>query len=55
VLGRTDSLAWGFTNTGLDVQDVSSRRSTPTTRALSGARLAPFVTEPMAITVRAPA
>jgi penicillin G amidase len=54
LLGRTDTLAWGFTNTGPDVQDVFIEKINPNDAKLyltpDGWR--PFVTEPMAITVK---
>ena len=54
LLGRSDTLAWGFTNTGADVQDVFIEKVKPDDPKLyltpDGWR--PFVTEPMQITVR---
>ena len=54
LLGRTNTLAWGFTNTGPDVQDVFIEKINPDDPKLylapDGWR--PFVTEPMAITVK---
>jgi penicillin amidase len=54
LLGRSDTLAWGFTNTGPDVQDVFIERINPDDPKLyltpDGWR--PFATEPMAIAVR---
>ena len=54
VLGRSDTLAWGFTNTGPDVQDVFIEKINLDDPKLylapDGWR--PFVTEPMAIAVK---
>jgi len=54
VLGRSDTLAWGFTNTGPDVQDVFIEKVNPEDPKLyltpDGWR--PFVTEPMTIAVK---
>ena len=54
LLGRGDTLAWGFTNTGPDVQDVFIEKVNPDDAKLyltpDGWR--PFVTEPMAIMVK---
>ena len=54
VLGRSDTLAWGFTNTGPDVQDVFIEKINPEDPKLyltpDGWR--PFATEPMAIAVK---
>ncbi len=54
VLGRGDTVAWGFTNTGPDVQDIFIEKINPDDPKLyltpDGWR--PFATEPMAITVR---
>ena len=54
VLGRGDTVAWGFTNTGPDVQDIFIEKINPDDPELyltpDGWR--PFATEPMAITVR---
>ncbi len=33
VLGRTDTVAWGFTNTGPDVQDIFIEKINPDNRA----------------------
>jgi penicillin amidase len=54
VLGRTDTLAWGFTNTGADVQDLFVERINPDNpnEYLTPEGWRPFVKEPMAITVR---
>jgi penicillin G amidase len=54
VLGRTDTLAWGFTNTGPDVQDVFVEKLNPEDgrQYLTPDGWRPFVVEPMAITVR---
>jgi penicillin amidase len=54
VLGRTDTLAWGFTNTGSDVQDVFIEKVNPAdpTQYLTPDGWRPFQVEPMAITVK---
>lgn len=54
VLGRSDRVAWGFTNTGADVQDVFIEKVNPDNPgeylATDGWR--PFVVEDMAIAVK---
>jgi len=54
MLGRTDTLAWGFTNTGADVQDLFVEKLNPTDADLyltpEGWR--PLVREAMTIAVR---
>jgi penicillin G amidase len=54
VLGRGDTLAWGFTNTGPDVQDVFIEKINPDDPKLylapDGWR--PFTSEPMSIAVK---
>jgi penicillin amidase len=54
VLGRTDSLAWGFTNTGPDVQDLFIEKVNPAdpTQYLTPDGWRPFRVEPMAIAVK---
>ncbi len=54
VLGRTDRLAWGFTNTGPDVQDVFIEKVNPDdpTQYLTPDGWRPFHVEPMAIAVK---
>ena len=54
VLGRSDTLAWGFTNTGPDVQDVFIEKINPDDpkQYLTPDGWRPFVAEPMAITVK---
>ena len=54
VLGRSDTLAWGFTNTGPDVQDVFIEKINPDDpkQYLTPDGWRPFATEPMAITVK---
>jgi penicillin amidase len=54
VLGRTDAIGWGYTNTGADVQDVFIEKLNPDN---AGEYLTPegwraFVREPMAIAVK---
>jgi penicillin amidase len=54
VLGRTDTLAWGFTNTGPDVQDIFIEKINPDNPAqyLTPDGWRPFETAPMAIAVK---
>ena len=54
VLGRSDTLAWGFTNTGPDVQDLFIERINPDNpkEYLTPEGWRPFVVEPMAIAVK---
>ena len=54
VLGRGDTLAWGFTNTGPDVQDLFIEKINPDNpkEYLTPDGWRPFVTEPMAIAVK---
>ncbi len=54
VLGRTDALAWGFTNTGPDVQDIFIERVNPDNprEYLTPDGWRPFVTEEMKIAVK---
>jgi penicillin amidase len=54
LLGRSDTLAWGFTNTGPDVQDVFIEKINPADakQYLTPDGWRPFTVEPMAITVR---
>ncbi|MBO0742561.1 MAG: penicillin acylase family protein, partial [Hyphomicrobiaceae bacterium] len=54
LLGRSDTLAWGFTNTGPDVQDVFIEKINPNDpkQYLAPDGWRPFVIEPMAIAVR---
>ena len=54
VLGRSDTLAWGFTNTGPDVQDLFIERINPDNpkEYLTPEGWRPFVAEPMAIAVK---
>ena len=54
VLGRSDTLAWGFTNTGPDVQDLFIERINPDNpkEYLTPEGWRPFVIEPMAIAVK---
>jgi penicillin amidase len=54
VLGRTDTLAWGFTNTGADVQDVFIEKVNPDDpgQYLAPDGWRPFRVEPMAIAVK---
>jgi penicillin amidase len=54
VLGRGDSLAWGFTNTGADVQDLFIERINPDNprEYLTPEGWRPFAVEPMAIAVK---
>ena len=54
VLGRTDTLAWGFTNTGPDVQDIFIEKINPDNPAqyLTPEGWRPFETTPMAIVVK---
>ncbi len=54
VLGRGDSIAWGFTNTGADVQDVFIERINPDNprEYLTPDGWRPFAVEPMAIAVK---
>jgi len=53
VLGRGDSIAWGFTNTGPDVQDVFIEKINPGNphEYLTPDGWRPFVVEPMSIAV----
>lgn len=54
VLGRTDRIAWGFTNTGPDVQDLYIERIDPSdpTRYLTPTGPAPFETREEVIRIR---
>src|SRR5581483_9353799 len=54
LLGRSNTFAWGFTNTGPDVQDVFIEKVKPDdpTQYLTPDGWRPFVVEPMAIAVR---
>jgi penicillin amidase len=54
LLGRSDTLAWGFTNTGADVQDVFIEKINPDdpNQYLTPDGWRPLVIEPMAIAVR---
>jgi penicillin amidase len=54
VLGRGDHIAWGFTNTGADVEDVFIEKINPDNPSeyLTPEGWRPFVVEPMAIAVR---
>jgi penicillin amidase len=54
VLGRGDSLAWGFTNAGADVQDVFIEKINPDNPSeyLTPEGWRPLTIEPMAIAVR---
>ena len=54
VLGRSDTLAWGFTNTGPDVQDLFIERINPDNpkEYLTPEGWRQFVVEPMAIAVK---
>jgi penicillin G amidase len=54
VLGRSDSLAWGFTNTGTDVEDVFIEKINPDNprQYLAPEGWRTFSSEPMAITVK---
>jgi penicillin G amidase len=54
VLGRSDALAWGFTNAGADVQDLFVEKVNPTNPAeyLTPDGWRPFETGSMAITVK---
>jgi penicillin amidase len=54
VLGRTDRVAWGFTNTGPDVQDVFIEKVNPDNpkEYLTPDGWRPFEVEDMAITVK---
>ena len=54
VLGRSDTLAWGFTNTGPDVQDVFIEKINPDDpkQYLTPDGWRPLAIEPMAIAVR---
>jgi len=54
VLGRIDTLAWGFTNTGPDVQDLFIEKINPDDpkQYLTPDGWRPFVVEPMRIMVR---
>ena len=54
VLGRGDSLAWGFTNTGPDTQDLFVEKINPDNprEYLAPEGWRPFASEPMAIAVK---
>ena len=54
VLGRSDTLAWGFTNTGPDVQDLFVEKINPDNpkEYLTPDGWRPFGVEPMAIAVK---
>jgi penicillin amidase len=54
VLGRSDTLAWGFTNTGPDVQDLFVEKINPENpkEYMTPDGWRPFVVEPMAIAVK---
>jgi penicillin amidase len=54
VLGRTDTLAWGFTNTGPDVQDLFIEKINPDNpkEYLTPEGWRPFASDEMAITVK---
>jgi penicillin amidase len=54
VLGRTDALAWGYTNTGADVEDIFIEKLNPDNGAeyLTPEGWRTFVREPMAIVVK---
>ena len=54
VLGRSDTLAWGFTNTGPDVQDLFVEKINPDNpkEYLTPDGWRPFAVEPMAIAVK---
>jgi penicillin G amidase len=54
VLGRTDALAWGYTNTGADVEDIFIEKLNPDNGAeyLTPEGWRAFVREPMAIVVK---
>ena len=54
VLGRTDAIAWGYTNTGADVEDVFIEKLNPDNAAeyLTPEGWRAFVREPMAIAVK---
>jgi penicillin amidase len=54
VLGRTDAIAWGYTNTGADVQDVFIEKLNPDNAAeyLTPEGWRAFSREPMAIAVK---
>ncbi len=54
VLGRADSVAWGFTNTGADVQDLYVEKINPDNprEYLTPQGWQPFESEPMAIAVK---
>jgi len=54
LLGRSDTLAWGFTNTGPDVQDVFVEKINPgdPKQYLAPDGWRPFAIEPMAISVK---
>ncbi|HEU0158062.1 MAG TPA: penicillin acylase family protein [Hyphomicrobiaceae bacterium] len=54
VLGRTDSIAWGYTNTGTDVQDIFIEKINPDNSAeyLTPEGWRPFERESMAIAVK---
>ena len=54
VLGRSDTLAWGFTNTGPDVQDLFIEKINPDNprEYLTPDGWRPFAIEPMAIAVK---
>src|SRR6185295_1675785 len=54
VLGRTDALAWGYTNTGADVEDIFIEKLNPDNAAeyLTPEGWRAFVREPMAIAVK---
>jgi len=54
VLGRTDSLAWGYTNTGADVEDIFIEKVNPDNAAqyLTPDGWSSFINETMAITVK---
>jgi penicillin amidase len=54
VLGRANSVAWGFTNTGADVQDLYVEKVNPDNprEYLTPEGWRPFASEPMAIAVK---
>jgi penicillin G amidase len=54
VLGRTDALAWGYTNTGADVEDIFIEKLNPDNGAeyLTPEGWRAFVREPMAIVIK---
>jgi penicillin amidase len=54
LLGRSDTLAWGFTNAGPDVQDVFIEKINPSDpkQYLTPDGWRPFAIEPMAISVK---